>query len=441
MPRPRNADRTWDHPILLLLLAGAALVPLVVSFSGADHFRLPKELLLYVVVILATAATGIALVLQKVSIDWRALRVPLALAGAGLGWGILTTLTSTHRALSIEALIWGTALVVLFLLTAIFAGRGNLDLIAAAVLFPAVVNSAVVILQAARIWNPWVFPTTVDRRLTHNALLGNADIVGAYLAAPLLFAAALALVTPGRRRAIYALVAAFIGAGILASQTLTAIIALAASVLALLVFWRPRLGVVFAVVGVLLLAGVLLAYPAMRKRLAYVVEGVRTRHWSQVLTGRTIPFAAAWAMFADRPLVGMGPGTFKYHYMQYQVKLRDERPALFARPHGVVMNFGEAHNDHLQALAEIGLPGYLLFLAGIGYVASRSRVRRPDDPRARLGALLAAPFAVLLLVMMIAQFGFQVAAPAYAYVFLTGACVAWTLETTRETTTRSDDPA
>jgi hypothetical protein len=51
--------------------------------------------------------------------------------------------------------------------------------------------------------------------------------------------------------------------------------------------------------------------------------------------------------------------------------------------------------------------------------------------------LLAAPLAVLLLVMMIAQFGFQVAAPAYAYVFLAAACVAWTMDTTE----RSDDPA
>ena len=422
----------WERAVLGILLAGAVLVPVVVSLGGNDHFRLPKQLLLYAIVIVAAATMGVGVVLQKIDVPWSSLRVPLLLAAAGLAWAIVTTLTSTHRILSVEALIWGTSLAVLFLMAAVFLERAPIDLVAAAVLLPGLINATIVVLQAARIWNPWIFPPEITGRLTHNALLGNPDDAGVYLAVPMLFAFALTLVSRGIRVAVYLVAALILAAGVVATQTLTAAAAVLVAVPLMLVLWRRRAGIILALASVTVVLCVVVFYAPIRDRVVTIAREAREGHWDRALRGRTVPFAAAWEMFTDRPLVGVGPGAFKYQYMPYRMQLRQDRPELFAALADRAVNFGEVHNDHLQLLAEMGLPGYLVVLAGIVFAGSRSRFRQVTNRKARLGALLAAPLAVMLLLMMVAQFGLQIAASAFTYVFLGAGCIAWT---------RSDDPA
>ena len=69
---------------------------------------------------------------------------------------------------------------------------------------------------------------------------------------------------------------------------------------------------------------------------------------------RLLPFLTAADMTRDHPLLGVGPGCFKYHYMAYRVAQRDRHPGAWTE--GYPMNWGEAHNDHLQVAAETGLP-------------------------------------------------------------------------------------
>ncbi len=82
-------------------------------------------------------------------------------------------------------------------------------------------------------------------------------------------------------------------------------------------------------------------------------------------------YSCALRMTADRPVLGFGPGTFQFQYLAYQrpeemtrisvtQPITDRNPSNYGRG-------GGAHSEYLQALAEAGLPGFLLW---IGLVAA-----------------------------------------------------------------------
>ncbi|MEA2464014.1 MAG: O-Antigen ligase [Acidobacteriota bacterium] len=427
---PLAADRRWHRAILFLLLGGAILVPVVISWAGYDHFRRPKQLTMYAVAICTVAIAAMGLVLRRIRIDdtaRRALRVPTALAAAGLAWGFIATLTSSNVLLSLDAMVWATSLLCIFIIAS-YALRGvRVELLAAAVLLPAIANATVLLLQAARIWNPWVFPEGTYFRAMKNALLGNADDVSVYLIAPALFACALTLGAP-RFRVIFAIAAVYLTAAVVATEGLTALGALTAAAAVLVVCWKPRLALIMAVAAPLVLAAALLLGPP-RERMEAYVESVQDGRWGSLLSGRLVPFVTAWQMFADDPLTGVGPGCFKLHYMRYRMELREQRPAFYVMASVASVNFGEVHNDHLQVLAETGAPGLALLTAGFVVIALRSRRKRGGgSPSAEVARLLAAPLAALVAIAMLAQFPMQIAASAYTYALLGAACLAWTAE-------------
>jgi O-antigen ligase len=422
-------DRRWHRAILALLLGGAILVPVVISWAGYDHFRRPKQLTMYAVAICAVAVTAIGLLLRRIHVDEaarRTLRIPAGLAAAGIAWALITTLVSTNVLLSLDAFVWAASLLCLFVIGA-YALRGvSVEVVAAAVLLPAIANATVLMLQAAQIWNPWVFPEGTYLRAMKNALLGNADDVSVYLAAPALLAWALTL-GAARFRPLFAVAALYLTAAVVATEGLTALGALTAALAVLVICWKPRFGLIMAVAAPIALAAALLLGPP-RERIEAYVESVREGRWGSLLSGRLVPFATAWEMFVDHPLTGAGPGTFKYHYMRYRMDLRDERPAFYEMASVASVNFGEVHNDHLQVLAETGVPGFALMTAGFVVIALRSRRRRGGPPANEVARLLAAPLAVLVGIVMLAQFPMQIAAPAYTYTLLGAACLAWATE-------------
>ncbi len=81
-------------------------------------------------------------------------------------------------------------------------------------------------------------------------------------------------------------------------------------------------------------------------------------------------FRCALRMAADRPIFGFGIGTFQFQYLKYQrppemTRLSITEPILERKP----SNFGrggEAHSEYLKALAETGLPGFLIWMAMAG---------------------------------------------------------------------------
>jgi putative inorganic carbon (hco3(-)) transporter len=77
-------------------------------------------------------------------------------------------------------------------------------------------------------------------------------------------------------------------------------------------------------------------------------------------------YRCALRMAQDRPLWGFGPGTFQFVYHPYQ--RREEMTRISAerdigkRSLDTYGRGGGAHSEYFAALAEMGLPGLLLFL-------------------------------------------------------------------------------
>jgi O-antigen ligase len=398
-----------------LMLAGTAVTPLAMSWQGADHFRLPKELLLIALAIVGSALVAAGLVLRR--LHWPAtLRLPAAIAGAAVGWAALSTALSTNRAMSLQALLWGASVAALFLIMAASLRHVPPAWLGIAVLVPAVINATLVVLQAMEVWNPWTFEANIPRRMMRNALLGNPNDVGLYLAAAAVFSIAMFC---SFRRWPYAAAAAVATAGLLATVTLTAIAALAAALIVMLLVARPRIGAAVALIAPPLLIGALLLYEPTQARLRTLERSVRQGSWGEVMSARLPAFLAAWEMFREHPLVGTGPGTFKTHYMTYYERVERRYPrAVVNAPQATI--FAQTHNDHLQLLAETGLPGYLLVCGGMAAMAIL--VTRGSRGVARL---LAAPTAALLFVSMLASFPLQLAAPVWLCVAMGGASLAW----------------
>jgi putative inorganic carbon (hco3(-)) transporter len=73
----------------------------------------------------------------------------------------------------------------------------------------------------------------------------------------------------------------------------------------------------------------------------------------------------ALRMFADKPLLGFGPGTYQFFYGQYQQREDLTRISTFNGTKG------HAHSEYLNYMSETGLPGLLIFLALITVVSTK----------------------------------------------------------------------
>jgi O-antigen ligase len=131
-------------------------------------------------------------------------------------------------------------------------------------------------------------------------------------------------------------------------------------------------------------------------------------------------------MFRERPLLGVGPGNYEARYMRYKLAV-DERFPQWIRPMNA--NFGEAHNDHVQLLAEAGLPGYLLYLGALASVASISfRRRRAQSQRAEFARIFALPAVVGFSVVGLAQFPLYLTVVTSAAIFASALAHVWSLD-------------
>ena len=102
--------------------------------------------------------------------------------------------------------------------------------------------------------------------------------------------------------------------------------------------------------------------------------------------GRLGEMAAAGLVFADHPVIGVGPGMFQYYYQDYAESIGLQ----------VHQTTREAHNLYLDIAAETGLLGLILFLAilfGTLHSLARTRKRwmqsRPELANMATGFLLA----------------------------------------------------
>jgi O-antigen ligase len=186
-----------------------------------------------------------------------------------------------------------------------------------------------------------------------------------------LVAGGLALRSKGRTRVGAALLA-LVGLYAIAAFPFArgALVALTLAGLVMVVLGSPRRGVAGAAGLVLLLAvsGYVGASPELRERF---MAGFR----SEGNSDRVALWSTGWQALSAHPWVGVGLGRFHP---------RDYAPAgVEVHPSGGVV---KAHNQLLTLAAELGVPGVLLFLVLLAWIALRVRARKPEGV-ACLGAL------------------------------------------------------
>jgi putative inorganic carbon (hco3(-)) transporter len=419
-PPPGSAG-IFGRILWFAVLAVVTIVPLVVDPRGRDLFVLPKSVVFQIgmLVVAAIAVTG-ALLHDSVATMLGAPRRAVLLASAALAWVAVVSMTAIVPAVSREAPFTMFCYAVLFVVSAAVARDGGLLSGLTALLLPALINALLVLCQALGIWQPFTLIATGPERLGHIGLIGNPNTVGTYLLLPTIVALA-GTIAVRRYRIVFASLTLILLVAIFQAQTVTVLASLAVALLAFAMNAGKRVRVLAISVAVLGLVAVV-AYGPTRQRLQSLKNLLRSREMVAFSSGRIPATAAALRMFTEHPIQGVGPGGFAARYMPYRLAVEE------SFPEWVVMtreNFGEAHNDHAQILAETGLPGYALFLLALLGVGSISFRRSGDDERARLTKVVAFPAAIGFAVLAIAQFPLHLTAVAASAVFLAGLCWGW----------------
>jgi O-antigen ligase len=411
-----------------LATAAVAIVPLAVLPDFMDRFRAVKESLTR-----AEGILGLFLLIVAVafggSVRFRDMlreRAVAALVIAGVAWTLLTTALSTHRAHSVESLIAFLTSVLVFITVWYAAPRISLVMLDVLVAIT-LVNTALVLVQELSIYQPFTIDPLAFRHHTATGLIGNPNLVGTYMTLMAILFAAAAHRIPGLRRWWYAFGMCCGILGVFVSRARTAFIALVVGFALIAIAISMRRAMLFAGAVVVVLVGGYFLNIRVIQRVIAVPQRIAWGGLEIATSGRLTPAMAAMAMARDHPVTGVGPGAFKYQYFPYQIEAR--------RAHGQRLrgvgstNFGEAHNDHLQMLAESGFPGYLLFLAMVVALVRAARRAPPDaeadDARAAFVRALAIPLAGTFLVLCLAQFPLHVAITRQLLMTVAGLVVGW----------------
>jgi O-antigen ligase len=429
------ADASFDQRWAWRIGAVAVIVtPLLVSRTGDDAFRLPKDAFFR-----ACGVTIAALLL--LGLVWRIRSIPrpahprwwssLTLSVLIVAWTAVSAIASTNPRLSFYSVLWVVSAVVLF--HAIEArSESTRYLVLVIGMLPAVLNALVAVLQELRIWNPFIPMELLYNKAGESltglrgtiGFLGNPNDVGTYLL-PSLVCAVAASVSSQKWRWLYVAIGAIMMAGIIASRSIASFAAAGASFVALAILAQRRLRWILLLALLVGIAGAIAFIPPIRHRAAKMQDLAREGRYDEMVSGRLIGSLTAWEMLKEHPILGVGPGAFGYEFFDHVLLLRRRWPGLF-RHVAAVPNFGEAHNDHLQVLAVTGVVGYALMLAAIVFLGSRSFTRGVEtDERRRFARVASLPLAVAFSVSALAQFPLELAASLTAYIFYAAMCIAW----------------
>ncbi len=409
------SEPLFDRIACWLGIAAVGLVPVVVTPSAYDPYRLPKEMLVRAIGIAIFAVVSMRIVIVGVPrLAWRrdAIHRFIALV---VVWTVVCTIFSRNRLIS----AWSLADVIAYvaIVFAIYAfGRRWWRIVVQVMLAGAVLNALSCILASVGD-SGYVFAVMQGRSV---GLLGSANDVGAYFAIVIVVAVAMA-VSDRKRRLIYTAVAALLIAGLATTQTLGAIAATIAAGMAM-TFLVSRRHAAFLLGAILLGAlGIIVLYAPLRVRAVSALTVARAGNIDAIFPGRATAFISALEMARDRPLTGVGPGCFGFEYFPYKIRVEIKHPSLMMSG-SRTLNFGETHNDHLQTLAQTGVPGYLLLLAALVWLGSISLRTVSADIPARFSHFASLPLAICLAVVTLPDFVLELAAPTTCVLVVAALC-------------------
>jgi O-antigen ligase len=268
-----------------------------------------------------------------------------------LGWSALSIFWAEQTPDALDGLYRYALGAILFLI--VFSAvreRRHVVWVLAAFLTGAVVSAAYGLLAAA--------PGAAE----DFSRLGGAGVdpnqLAGLLVAALAIAAAFAigLRGSGPARLAAAAIIPFCLLGILFSLSRGGLVALGVALLAAVAFsgrWRPAAIALLVSVGVGAFVYVgYVASPAARERVTRVEGG----------TGREDIWKVGWRMVEANPGKGVGAGNFDVASIHYLLE-----PGTIVRDDFIVDTPKVAHNMYLEVLAELGIPGLVMFLGIIGF--------------------------------------------------------------------------
>jgi O-antigen ligase len=435
-------------PAWFLLLALALALPIVIVPPADDSFVLAKETLFQ-------SATLLLLALALVASLWGTpLRIALnpwnGLLIAFVGWNWLSVLWSDAPAMSIdEAWRWSVLALFAVLAQGLVAGHRDRFLLLARtfLLSTSLVALWVIATDIRAAW----FPETMRVRAVlgdwRDALstvaLGNTSHLGDLLAIGLLGWVPALLFARARRRVITAVAALVLHAAALivcwslhSNLSLVIAGALGAWLLARLVpmpRWRrlmPRLAAVGAgwvfVVGFLVVDHPLNPHAAARWSQdgsgsgGIVGQAFDSPRWKAGGETRLAIWLNTLEMARRAPWLGGGAGTFRWHYpaTTSPIVAASERLSIYT---GSWTN--AAHNELLEAWAELGVLGIFLLLAlfAVPMLAGWQRLHRGGGIGNRV--LLATALCALVAIALQCQMNFPLQLPVSTALFLLVAAV------------------
>jgi O-antigen ligase len=378
---PKRADDLhWNERAALLFIWLLVLVPPFLLVPGAqDGFRLPKLMLSELLGLGSLLLLALGLLRARSAALFELVREPVVLAVGPLLL-VVTALaaTSPHQAQVRSALadLWiGGACLVGWTL-GLPADRLRRPLFG--LVWPAVLLALVAGLQFHGL-QPFQFAAGAEGfRHDLTSLAGNPGDLGMYLVVPLLLVQArLAALGRRGRRWPWVVILALLVYALAVSQTLTALLA---ALLSSLLFWTlqarvKRVAVVASAIVALAVVAVVSIGP-LRERVENKVGEARRGEINALLTGRLDGWRAAWWMFRQHPLTGVGQGAYRSEFAAAKLALVSEGVSFYQR-HRYPM-FVNAHNEVLEVAAEWGIPGLLVLLgAGIAVSGALRRSRPP----------------------------------------------------------------
>jgi O-antigen ligase len=405
-----------------IVITVVVALPLTFDQQMKDTFREPKEIvfragaiLLWVVLMFAWSAIGFRS-------NWKSLGNPVYLLSAAvLAWTALTAVTSQNRILSIHT-GFTTACSVCFFLASRFAVMKRRTPIDVEIMLVApVINAIVAILQEFKIWQPFRFVDYMAGHASTTAFLGNPNDVAVFLLLPAVVSIVGAVAFHGAHRLVFMAAGIVLLFGIVICGTKTVFIALAVAIVAMLLTLSRRAALVLILALLIATLPLLSASTKPGRQVRALIEAAKAGQYDVLLSERMPAYLTAYDMFRDHPIAGVGPGVYKYLYMPYRVLLPGRYPPSWTK--GSPLNFREAHNDHLQILAETGVVGYLLFIACLVVLIIR-RSAHNDDP-SRFARNLRIPAVFAAGTVALAQFPLQLAAPRMVLLYLAAICVTW----------------
>lgn len=171
---------------------------------------------------------------------------------------------------------------------------------------------------------------------------------------------------------------------------------------------------IFAFILVLFVAGGL--YALDQGRSIQGVERLTTLDFDSSVVLRQKAAEATWAMAKDQLVTGWGAGSYRHYFPMYQ----QHYPELLRRSDGHTYYWDYAHNDYLQILAELGLVGAFIIVAGVfsyGFKLLRH-------------GIFSRPHAVFVLMGLLMTMGHAwVDMPFYCPAILVSWCALWVLVT------------